>query len=102
MRVCILGNGITSLTLAKALVNQNIYVDVSYTKKIAKPHKSRTLGISRSNVKFFNNKIINIENIIWKLNKIEIFTENFKKETVINFENQNSELFSMIKNIELF
>ena len=28
MKVCILDNGITSLTLAKALVNQKIYVDI--------------------------------------------------------------------------
>ena len=28
MRVCILGSGLTALTLAKALVNQNIFVDL--------------------------------------------------------------------------
>ena len=28
MRVCILGSGLTALTLAKALVNQNVFVDV--------------------------------------------------------------------------
>ena len=33
MRVCILGNGLSSLTLAKSLVNQKIYVDVLYPKK---------------------------------------------------------------------
>ena len=34
MRVCILGAGLSSLTLAKALVNQNIYVDLYTQKKI--------------------------------------------------------------------
>ena len=33
MRVCILGHGLSSLTLAKALVNQNIYVDIITYKK---------------------------------------------------------------------
>ena len=33
MRVCILGSGLSSLTLAKSLVNQKIYVDVLYSKK---------------------------------------------------------------------
>ena len=33
MRVCILGDGLTSLTLAKALVNQNIYVEIFTNKK---------------------------------------------------------------------
>ena len=28
MKVCILGNGLISLTLAKTLVNQGIYVDI--------------------------------------------------------------------------
>ena len=34
MKVCILGNGLISLTLAKALVNQNIYVDTLIKKNI--------------------------------------------------------------------
>ena len=34
MRVCILGSGLSALTLAKALVNQNIYVDLVIQKKI--------------------------------------------------------------------
>jgi 2-octaprenyl-6-methoxyphenol hydroxylase len=33
MKVCILGNGLSSLTLAKALVNQNIYVELITQKK---------------------------------------------------------------------
>ena len=45
MRVCILGNGLSSLTLAKALVNQNIHVDLYAQKKINSLNKSRTIGI---------------------------------------------------------
>ena len=30
MKVCIIGDGLTSLTLAKALVNRDIFVDVFY------------------------------------------------------------------------
>ena len=78
MRVCILGAGLTSLALAKALVNKNIHVDIIENKKKTLHDKSRTIGISKSNIDFFNKKIINIEKNIWKLNKIEIFTENFK------------------------
>ena len=33
MTVCILGNSLTALTLAKALVNQNICVDILFNKK---------------------------------------------------------------------
>ena len=78
MRVCILGNGLTSLTLAKSLVNQKIYVDVLYSKKKFSSNKTRTIGISKSNVEFFNEKIINIEKVIYKLNKIQVFSENLK------------------------
>ena len=89
MRVCILGAGLSSLTLAKALVNQNIYVDVLYTKKNNKiKSKSRTLGISKSNVDYFNKNIININKILWKLKKIEIFSDNLKNEKIINFQSQ--------------
>ena len=102
MRVCILGAGLTSLTLAKALVNQNIYVDLYSQKKINLPHKSRTIGISKSNIEFFNNSIIDIDKNVWKLKKIEIFSDNLKKEKLINFENNTNELFSIIRNQNLF
>ena len=39
MRVCILGYGLSSLTLAKALVNQNIYVEIISNKKNQKTIK---------------------------------------------------------------
>ena len=102
MRVCILGAGLSSLTLAKALVNQNIYVDLYAQKKINSPNKTRTIGISKSNIEFFNNSIINIDKISWKLKKIEIFSDNLGKEKLICFENNDNELFSIIRNQNLF
>ena len=101
MRVCILGSGLTALTLAKTLVNQNIYVDLYSQKKIISSDNLRTIGISKSNVEFFNHSIINIDKISWKLKKIEIFSDNLRKEKLINFQNNNSELFSIIKNQNL-
>ena len=102
MRVCILGNGLSATSLAKALVNQNIYVDIFIEKKELKLNKSRTLGISNNNIHFFNKYIINIEKLIWKLKKIEIFSENLKKENLLNFENDNNYLFSTVKNYDLY
>jgi 2-octaprenyl-6-methoxyphenol hydroxylase len=101
MRVCILGHGLSSLTLAKALVNQNIYVDIITYKKNQKIGLSRTLGISKSNVNFFNKNIINIEKLLWKLKKIEIYTDNLKNEKLLNFEKNDDQIFSIIKNHEL-
>ena len=102
MKVCILGNGLSSLTLAKALVNQNIYVELITQKKNLKIGQSRTLGISKSNIDFFKKNIINIEKLLWKLKRIEIYTDNLKNEKLLNFENDNEQIFSIIKNHELY
>jgi len=101
MTVCILGNGLTALTLAKALVNNEINVDVLYNKKNYKISDTRTIGISKNNIDFFNSNIINIEKIIWNLKKIEIFSENLNKERLINFKTNNDQLFSILKNYKL-
>ncbi len=102
MKVCILGCSLSALTLARALVNQNIYVDLLCKKEKFNLNKSRTIGISKSNVEFFNNDIININNLIWKLKKIEIFSDNLEKEKLLNFENNGKQLFSIVKNYELY
>ncbi|MDA9665325.1 ubiquinone biosynthesis protein UbiB [Candidatus Pelagibacter sp.] len=102
MTVCILGNNLTALTLAKALVNYEIDVDILYNKKNYKISNSRTIGISKNNIDFFNKNIINIEKIIWKLKKIEIFSENLKREELINFKTNNDQLFSILKNYKLY
>ena len=102
MRVCILGSGLSCLTLAKALVNQKIYVDVKVSANFFQPGKSRTIGISKSNLEFFNKHIIKIDKITWKLKQIHIFSDNLKKEKLINFENSKNQLFSILKNYQLF
>ena len=102
MTVCIIGNGLTTLTLAKALVNCKINVDVFFNKKNYKVNRSRTIGITKKNIDFFNNNIINIEKIIWKLKRIEIFSENLKDKKLINFKTNKTQLFSIIKNYKLY
>ena len=102
MKVSILGDGLTSLTLAKSLVNQGISVDIFLERKIKKNNKIQTIGISKANIDFFNKNILNINKFLWKINKIEIYSENLKNEKVLNFENKNEELFSVIKNFDLY
>ena len=101
MKVCILGDGLTSLTLAKALVNENIYVEIFTNKKKNIIDKTRTIGITKSNLEFINDNIINIEKISWKLNKIEIFSEKLNREKLLKFEDKNDQLFSIVKNYKL-
>tara|TARA_X000000368_G_scaffold410245_1_gene393419 strand:- start:1357 stop:2430 length:1074 start_codon:yes stop_codon:yes gene_type:complete len=101
MKVCIIGKGLISLTLAKTLVNLGICVDIYTNQNLEIFDKSRTLGISKSNIKFFNENILNIKKLLWKIYKIEIYSENFKDNDVLNFSNNKQELFSIIKNYKL-
>ena len=101
MKICIVGSSMSALTLAKALVNLNIFVDIFSVNKNYKINKSRTIGISKSNFEYFNKNIINIKNIGWKLKKIEIYSDNLKNEKILNFENNSDQLFSIFRNYQL-
>ena len=63
MNVCIIGRGLTSLTLAKCLVNKGIYVDIISSKKDDKTNYYRTIGISKVNLEFFNKEILDINKL---------------------------------------
>jgi len=102
MTVCILGNSLTALTLAKALVNCEINVELFYNKKEHRISETRTIGITKNNIDFYNKEIINIEKIIWNIKKIEIFSDNFDKKKLINFNTNKNQLFSIIKNYKLY
>ncbi len=101
MKVCIIGNGLVSLALANVLIQKDIFVDILVTKKNNQYDKSRTLGLSKSNIDYFNTKIINIKKILWEVKKIKIFTEKDKKKEIIKFENRDKQIFSIIQNYKL-
>ncbi len=101
MEVCIIGGGLVSLTLAKALINQGINVDFFSNQKFNKIDKSRTIGISKDNTDFFNKNILDIKKLLWNIDKIEIYSENLKDEKILDFKNANQSLFSIVKNYEL-
>ncbi len=101
MKVCIIGDGLVSLSLANVLIQKELAVDILCSKKNNQYDKSRTIGISKSNIDYFNNEIINIEKIIWKINKIKIFTEKNFKEEILKFNNNHEFVFSIIENYKL-
>ena len=47
MKVSILGDGLTSLALAKMLVNKCIYVDLISEDKVTNYYQSQTFGITK-------------------------------------------------------
>ena len=102
MKVCIIGNSLTAFTLAKTLVNQGIYVDIFFSLKNKNQNKNRTIGISKSNIDFFNKNILNIDKFLWKIHKIDIFSQKVENKKILCFQNESDYLFSIIKNHELF
>ena len=102
MNICIIGAGLTSLSLAKNLINKKINVHLYHSDKIRKLPESRTIGISKNNLEFFTKEIQSISNKrTWEIKKIEIFSEKIKGENILKFENNNS-LFYMIKNNDFY
>ena len=69
MNVCIIGVGLTSLSLAKILINKKINVH-NYQKKIDEVKSSRTIGISKKNLEFIEKEIYKFsKKDIWKIKK---------------------------------
>ena len=101
MIVCIIGQNLTSLVLANALVKIGLRVELIVNEKTKNYPKSRTLGISKSNVDFISKNICSINNFSWKIKKIKIFENNNLNKELITFQN-NDYLFSILKNHQLY
>jgi len=98
MSVCLIGDGLISLTLAKTLINKKIKVFMYYRSNKKIPNESRTIGISSDNLNFIQKKIIKInKNLIWKINQIEIYNDENKQKKILNFQKIKKKLFSIIK-----
>ncbi len=102
MKVSILGDNLVSLSLAKTLINEGIYVDLIYFKHFKSISTNRTIGIAKSNIDFFNKDILDVSKLIWNINNIKISLEKFKKETIIDFSDDKEQLFSILKNHKLY
>jgi len=103
MNICIIGGGLTSLSLAKNLINKKINIHFYHKNKIKSLSSSRTIGISRNNLEFFTKEIYDIsKKIFWEIKKIEIYSEKLQKENLLEFENNEESLFYMVKNDDLY
>ena len=68
MNICIIGDGLTSLSLAKNLINKKINVHFYHKNKIENLSSSRTIGISKNNLEFFKKEIYDIpKKIFWSI-----------------------------------
>jgi|TARA_B110000027_G_scaffold128420_1_gene148789 2-octaprenyl-6-methoxyphenol hydroxylase len=102
MNICIIGSGLTSLSLAKNLINKNINVHLYYKNKFENSSSSRTIGISKNNLEFYKKEILDIpKKFIWEIKRIEIYSEKLEKKNLLRFGNDKDKLFYMIKNDNL-
>ena len=103
MNVCIIGDGLTSLTLAKNLINKKINVHIYQQKKESNLNPTRTIGITKNNLEFFKKEIYKIpKKNYWEINKIEVYSQKQKNINLLKFQNKKKDLFYMIKNDELY
>ena len=103
MNICLIGDGLISLTLAKTLINNKIKVFMYYKNNKKTSSNNRTIGITSNNLDFFQKEIINIKkDLFWRIEQIEIYNEQNKKEKILNFEEPKRTLFSIIRNNDLY
>jgi len=102
MNICIIGDGLTGLTLAKNLINKKINVYFYHKNKIENLSSNRTIGISKNNLEFFRKEIYKIpKKFFWEIKKIEIYSEKLVNEKLLKFESDKNCLFYMVKNDDL-
>jgi 2-octaprenyl-6-methoxyphenol hydroxylase len=103
MNICIIGDGLTSLSLAKNLINKKINVHLYHKNKIKNLSSSRTIGISKNNLEFFSKEIHKIpKKYFWEIKKIEIYSEKLEREKILKFENDKNNLLYMVRNDDLY
>jgi 2-octaprenyl-6-methoxyphenol hydroxylase len=88
-KICIIGDGLTSLTTALILSRENVSIDLySSSNKKNKVSDNRTTAISESSYQYLKNNLnLKSSNNFWPCKKINLFFEDKKK--IINFLNFN-------------
>ena len=97
MNVCLIGDGLISLTLAKTLVNNKIKVFM-YSHNNRKIRLSnRTIGITSNNLDFFQKEVKKLKkSIYWKIYQIEIYNEIYEKDKILNFQDKKKLCFLLL------
>ena len=97
MNICLIGYGITNLILAKILADKKIEVSLFLDSKKINKLNSRSIGISKSNFDFINDKVANVKKICWPVNFIKIYNENNQEEELFNFGGLKKSYFLLLK-----
>ena len=103
MNICLIGNSLTGLVLAKSLVNKKVKVTMYHENKNYIVDNTRTIGISSNNIEFIQKEIIKInKSLLWDINQIEIYNKNENNNKILNFNENKKNLFFIIKNDKFY
>ncbi len=98
MNVGIIGNNLTGLILAKALVNKKIKVTLFHKTKSKEVKTNRCIGITSKNIDFFNTKIFKInKKLLKQINEINIHFERKPEKKILSFGKKRENLINFIK-----
>ena len=97
MKVCLIGNNLTSLILAKILNKKKINVQIYSSKSTKLKFNTRTLGVTDYNLKYLSTIFKNISVLVNPINKIKILIENKETKEKIVFDKKSLTLFNMVK-----
>ena len=97
MNVCLIGNNLTSLILAKILSKKNFHVDILTTNSPQIKFQTRSLGISEYNLNYLDIYFNNISKKTKKICKIKVLIKNGKNDEEILFDKDATTLFNMIQ-----
>ncbi len=97
MKICLIGNNLTSLILAYILSKKNFHTQIYSIKSKKTNYKTRTLGITNHNLNYLNIYFKNIYKKTEPINEIKILIQNKKINEEVLFKKNSSVLFNMIK-----
>ena len=97
MKVCLIGNNLTSLILAYILSNKNFNIEIYGLKSTKHVFSTRTLGITASNLKYLEKYLNNLSRKTYSIDEIKVLIQNGKINEEILFNQNSINLFNMIK-----
>ena len=70
MKICLIGNNLTSLILANILSEKKFHTEIYYIKSKKSNYRTRSLGITNHNLNYLNNYFKNISKQTQPINEI--------------------------------
>ncbi len=101
MKICLIGNNLTSLILAHIMSKKNLKSEIYSFKLPKNKFETRTLGITNKNLEYLSTYFNGILKKTNQINTIKVFIKNEKIDKEISFTQKSNVLFNMIRYDEL-